>query len=410
MGVRYCGLSKEQYAWFKKTLDDNKDVRWTCIFMHLPQVWRQKEWLEFELANLVKRKYTVFAGDWHTYVHAKRHGHDYYVLSVVGGATGGDLTAGRDHLSPRDEYGAMDHIMWVTMTKNGPSVVNLDLNGIVAHDFINQKTSQSMGHEFTGLLIDYPEDAATWKRLESLQKKRQAAIARRKAEALRKGKTVRVSDLGSAPWDATELIRRAIAEGGRTVVFDRAHSPWITQPLSLPSNLELVFEDGAELRPAAVANGNGETALLEVRGSTNVVIRGAGREGVLRMGAERSPRGAISLAGAVDVRIENMRILGSAGDGIGVSAGGDGRPCRAVKISGCQIEDCGGRAVGVSAAENLVVEDVRLAGDEGSEKSVGMGFGMLSGGHRITGCVVSNCLFSGNSVAYAYGYSYENLL
>jgi hypothetical protein len=120
------------------------------------------------------------------------------------------------------------------------------------------------------------------------------------------------------------------------------------------------------------------------------------------MGGAASSRGAIRLAGAGDVRIENMRILGAAGDGIGVSAGGDGRPSRAVKISGCQIEDCGGRAVGVSAAENLVVEDVRLAGDEGSEKSVGMGFGMLSGGHRITGCVVSNCLFSGNSVALRF--------
>ena len=186
LGVRYCGLSKEQYAWFKKTLDDNRDVRWTCIFMHLPQVWTQKEWLDFELKNLVKRKYTVFAGDWHNYIHAKRHGHDYYVLSVIGGCTGTDLAGGRDHLAPRETYGEMDHIMWVTMTKEGPSIVNLDLNGIVAHDFINQKTSQSMGSETTGLLIDYPPDPETWKRLEKLQEKRKDILARRKAEALKK--------------------------------------------------------------------------------------------------------------------------------------------------------------------------------------------------------------------------------
>ncbi|MBQ6329459.1 MAG: metallophosphoesterase [Kiritimatiellae bacterium] len=378
LGVRYCGISKEQYAWFKKTLDDNRDVRWTCVFMHLPQVWRQKEWLDFELANLVKRKYTVFAGDWHTYVYARRHGHDYYVLSVTGGCTGSDLTAGRDHLSPRDKYGEMDHIMWVTMTKDGPSIVNLDLDGVVAHDFITQKTSLSMGSEFTGLLIDYPEDPETWKHMEALQAKRAAILAQRKVDALRKKKSVCVSSLGNSPWDATKLIRQAIAGGGRTVVFDRAHSPWLTDSILVPSNVELVLEEGAELRAKVGLDEGGRKSLLILDGSTNVVIRGIGRGGVLRM-----PRGdragkqagermhAVSLNGVADVRIENLRILEeNGGAGVNISAGDGGLSCQNVKIAGCQIENHGSLAVNVGSVDNLVVTNCDVSSDHGCALAV----------------------------------------
>ena len=404
LGVRYCGLSKEQYDWFKKTLDDNKDVRWTCIFMHLPEVWRQKDWLNFELENLVNRKYTVFAGDWHTYVYARRHGHDYYVLSVTGGCTGTDLTAGRDHLSPRDTYGEMDHIMWVTMTKEGPSIINLDLNGIVAHDFITQKTSQSMGYEFSGLLIDYPEDPETWRHMESLQAKRAAILAQRKVDALRKRENVRVSSLGNAPWDATKLIRQAIADGGRTVVFDRAHSPWLTEPIHVPSNVELVFEEGAELQAKSGSREDEGGSLLTLSGSTNVVIRGIGRGGVLRMPrgghagkrpADGGLRQVVNLKGAADVRIENLRILEHGGAGVSVGAGKDGLPSRNVKIVGCQIENHGRWAINVGSVNQLVVTNCDVISSHGCALEVSARKSQQQGDPLSVR--VDDCRLSGNS-------------
>ena len=170
--AKHRSLSPEQYAWFKKTLDDNPDVRWTCIFMHTPSTWTQKEWLDFELKNLVKRKYTVFAGDWHQYLHVRRHDHDYYVLAVAGGAggvAGSDFSKRETLLGPK--YGEIDHITWVTMTKDqGPVIANIDVNGVLPHDFVSQQTTLSTAGENMKFVLDYPPDPKTAERFQKLKK------------------------------------------------------------------------------------------------------------------------------------------------------------------------------------------------------------------------------------------------
>ena len=171
LDAKHKNISEEQYAWFKKTLDENTNVRWTCIFMHQPIVWTQPRWLEFERENLVKRKYTVFAGDWHQYLHVKRHGRDYYVLAVAGGASG---AAGSDYskratlLGPK--YGEIDHVTWVTMTKkDGPVVANIDVNGVFPHDFVNQQNTLNTASENMNYMLDYPPNPATRNRLRKLK-------------------------------------------------------------------------------------------------------------------------------------------------------------------------------------------------------------------------------------------------
>lgn len=129
-------ITAEQYDWLRRTLAEHKDVRWTFIFMHQPDIWRSKEWTSFEKDSLASRKYTVFAGDWHTYCHLRRHGHDYYILSVAGGVSDMGYRQKADKTRLWGEaYGEMDHITWVTMTATGPEVVNLKLDGILSGDY-----------------------------------------------------------------------------------------------------------------------------------------------------------------------------------------------------------------------------------------------------------------------------------
>ena len=164
------GITDAQYAWFKKTLDDHPDVRWTLIFMHQPVEWVTDAWLKFEKEELLKRRYTVFAGDWHTYMHVKRHGRDYYLLSVAGGCGSGKS---RENLRGV-QYGEMDHITWVTMTDDGPEVANLLLDGILPGDYLTQATTLWSART---VLLDYPPDPAVAERL----------LALKKAERLRVG-------------------------------------------------------------------------------------------------------------------------------------------------------------------------------------------------------------------------------
>ena len=171
-------VADAQYAWFKSTLEKHANVRWTFIFMHHPAAWVSEKWLDFELKNLKDRKYTVFAGDWHHYLHVKRHGCDYYVLGTAGGAAGGGL-AGKD-MDKRSvlfgrAYGELDHVMWITMTADGPVIANIDVTGVLNHDFVNQKNTKSLDpvkHQ-----LDYPQDPEITRSIEARKKLREDILS-----------------------------------------------------------------------------------------------------------------------------------------------------------------------------------------------------------------------------------------
>ena len=112
-------FSDEQLAYVKQALANNADVRWTILLMHKP-AWRydSARFREIE-ALLADRPYTMFAGHLHTYEHSVRNGRDYVQM----GTTGGLLNPGHG--------GAMDHVMWVTMTDKGPEMANIRLDGLL---------------------------------------------------------------------------------------------------------------------------------------------------------------------------------------------------------------------------------------------------------------------------------------
>src|SRR5947207_4179734 len=115
-------IDPEQRAWAAKVLEANKDVRWTFVFLHKP-IWNAADlekngWAAVERA-LVGRKYNVFCGHVHHYREYQRNGTQYYQLATTGG---GSRMRGA-------EYGEFDHVMWVTMKKDFPVLVNVDLNG-----------------------------------------------------------------------------------------------------------------------------------------------------------------------------------------------------------------------------------------------------------------------------------------
>lgn len=117
-------ISAAQIAYFKNVLEANHDVRWTFCFMHAPPYFTPttsgKDPGNFPKieALLADRPYTVFSAHTHTYDYEQRNGRDYITT-----ATSGAINVPRP--------GAMDHVVWVTMTGKGPKIVNLLMNGIL---------------------------------------------------------------------------------------------------------------------------------------------------------------------------------------------------------------------------------------------------------------------------------------
>jgi len=111
-------ISQEQIDFVARTLNDNKDVRWTVILMHKP-AWRYGSKAFEAIENLLRgRPYTVIAGHEHYYEYDSRHGRDYIDMGTTGG------------IWLRDGPGRLDHIAWVTIADSGPEVAIIALEGL----------------------------------------------------------------------------------------------------------------------------------------------------------------------------------------------------------------------------------------------------------------------------------------
>ena len=119
-----ANFSDEQLRYFQDVLAKHPSVRWTMVFLHKPMFsGNNTSWDRMEQL-LGGRRYTVFAGHAHSYLKTVRAGHNYYTFATTGGAS--KLKGIQD--------GQFDHIVWATMTDDGPTIANLTLDGIVGDD------------------------------------------------------------------------------------------------------------------------------------------------------------------------------------------------------------------------------------------------------------------------------------
>lgn len=125
-------LKPAQTEFVLKTIKENPDVRWTFVMMHHP-IWNFNTNGRFQQieAALSNRNYTVIAGHTHRYYHEVRNKNNYYIISTSGGSNA--LRGNR--------FGEFDHVVWMTMTDQGPSFVNLRLDGILSDDVSNSRTA-----------------------------------------------------------------------------------------------------------------------------------------------------------------------------------------------------------------------------------------------------------------------------
>lgn len=142
-------LSQEMVDWAATEIEAHPEARWRFIFMHKPIDWTSDRWLAFE-RRINRFDYTVFCGDWHHFCTATRHGKKYYMVGTAGG--GWDYGKVSEDL----RYGVMDGITWVTMTKDGPVVSFIGLNGIYGDTI--QTCATTRGWVETPL--DYPSHLA----------------------------------------------------------------------------------------------------------------------------------------------------------------------------------------------------------------------------------------------------------
>ncbi len=124
------GIERPQYEYIKEVLEGHQDVKWTLVFMHQP-LWlfdNTRYWQDVE-ALLADRKHTVFVGHYHHYVKYERNNSNYFILATTGGVS--KLRG--------PNFGEFDHMVWVTMTEDGPVIANLLLDGIWDENVVTEE-------------------------------------------------------------------------------------------------------------------------------------------------------------------------------------------------------------------------------------------------------------------------------
>ena len=102
----------------RRSLADHADVRWTFLFLHEPAWENPSESFKAIQGLLKDRDHTFFAGHLHYYDYDNIDGREHITMGPAG--------ASFHHEGP----GNVDHIMWVTMTDDGPQMGNIALKGI----------------------------------------------------------------------------------------------------------------------------------------------------------------------------------------------------------------------------------------------------------------------------------------
>jgi len=108
----------EQANFIKKTLEEHADVRWTFLFLHEPAWEKDSESFKAIQKMLNGRNHTFFAGHLHYYDYDQIDGYEHITMGPVGASL------------HQEGPGNVDHMMWVTMTEDGPQMGNIALKGI----------------------------------------------------------------------------------------------------------------------------------------------------------------------------------------------------------------------------------------------------------------------------------------
>ena len=139
-------IGDKQLEWIRSDLSQHRDARWTFVFLHKP-LWTYAEnelaagnpdptnWKAVE-ALLADRPHNVFAGHTHNYVQFSRNQTKYYQFATTGGA------------SPLrgPKYGEFDHVIWLTMEKDGPHLANILLDGVLPPDIVTEEKISQLGN------------------------------------------------------------------------------------------------------------------------------------------------------------------------------------------------------------------------------------------------------------------------
>lgn len=217
-------------------------------------------------------------------------------------------------------------------------------------------------------------------------------------------KTASADWWGFNPDDSTDAIQAAINSGAPRVVIPFVGRPWIVRPLTLRSNLELVFDPGVlVLAKAGEFPGPGDS-LFTANDLENITITGYGAIWRMRKKDYQSPpykkgewRMGLRIQGSRNVTVSGLRIESSGGDGFYIGSSGKNRWAENITLRDCIAHDNHRQGLSITSGQNILVEDCTFSNTGGTAPEAGIDLEPDSPDERLANCVIRNCILEGNS-------------
>jgi hypothetical protein len=164
------------------------------------------------------------------------------------------------------------------------------------------------------------------------------------------------------PNDATSNIQAGIDSGADRVIlsYQGSGTKWISGPLSLKSNMELVLEIGVVLEAKSGAFTSLTTPFIAITGKNNVGITGYGA--AIRMLINEYTNGewrhCLSVRGGSNITIKGVRFDKGGGDGIYL--GTYGGYCDTVLIQDVTCDGNARNGISIISAKNVTIDNCKL--------------------------------------------------
>lgn len=162
--------------------------------------------------------------------------------------------------------------------------------------------------------------------------------------------------------DNTQALQNALDSGAKRIIIPYKATPWISGPLFLRSNQEIILEKGAILQAKDDAFHDINTKFINFKQVENVTIRGY--SATIKMNRARYIQSPFN-------RSESRHII-------------DINECKNIKIIGLSLTDSGGDGIYIHYAENIFLKDLKCL------RNFRQGLSIISAKNLI----VENCLFS----------------
>lgn len=211
---------------------------------------------------------------------------------------------------------------------------------------------------------------------------------------------------GFDPEDSTEYMQAAINSGASRVIIPDMGQDWIVRPITLRSNQELFFEEGAVVQ-AKKGEFHGRTdSLFTGRDVENVIFRGYGA--TLRMHKEDYDNPAlyekaewrmgIAIQGSYNVQIYGLTIRDTGGDGIYLGRGTTMTTNENIIIRDIIADNNYRQGISVISAKNLLIENSVFKNTGGTAPGAGIDLEPNRPDEQLTNVIIRNSVFEDNVV------------